>query len=94
MITDLASPIAQNEKDVLLQTDQSILTLEAPNVEEIARAIWQHQHDAFDSGALCYNAKWRDQFIPSKFRDEFVRDAHAVLTFLYKKHIEYQKTKI
>jgi hypothetical protein len=76
-----------------LQVDISILTLETPDVEEIAKAIWQRQHDALAPDAVYNNLRWRDQSIPSKFWDEFLRDAHAVLGLLYKKHIEYQRTR-
>jgi hypothetical protein len=72
----------------------SILTLETPSVEEIAMAIWQRQHDGLVSGGISYNAKWRDQSMPSRFWDEFLLDAHAVLLLFYKKHIEYQNTRV
>ena len=84
------SSCSKSEEEVRLQADQSTLTLEMPNVEEIARAIWQRQHDALGSDAIYYNAKWRDQTLPFKFWEEFVLDAHAVLMLLYKKHIDYQ----
>jgi len=84
----------KNNEALFLQVDHSILTLETPNAEEIARAIWQRQHDALVSDAIFHNAKWRDQSIPSKFWDEFLLDAHAVLSLLYKKHIEYQNTRV
>ena len=83
----------QTEEDVRLRSDQSILTLETPDVEEIAKAIWQRQHDALGSDAIYYNVKWRDQILPSKFWEEFVLDAHAVLMLLYKKRVEYRKTR-
>jgi hypothetical protein len=85
---------SENEEAVPLQADQSIFMLEAPSVEEIARAIWQRQHDTLSPEAIHYNAEWRDQSLPSKFFDSFVLDAHAVLTLLYKKHIEYQKIRV
>jgi hypothetical protein len=71
-----------------------VLTLAAPQVEEIARAIWQRQHDSLDRSALSYNAKWRDQSIPTKFWDEFVSDARVVLLLLYKKHTQYQNASV
>ena len=73
-----------------LKLDPSILTFEAPRVEEIARVIWQRQHDRLLPDSISYSAGWRDQSIPSKFWDEFLRDAHAVLLLLYEKHVEYQ----
>jgi hypothetical protein len=76
------------------QVYPSILTLKTPNVEEIARAIWQRQHDALNSHAASYNATWRDQSIPSRFWDEFMLDAQAVLLLLYNNHIEYQNTRV
>jgi len=75
------------------QVVPSILTLETPDVEEIAKVIWQRQHNALVSDAISYNLKWRDQSIPSRFWDEFLRDARAVLSLLCKKHIEYQNTR-
>ena len=71
----------------------SILTLETPNVEEIAKVIWQRQHDALVSGSISYNLKWRDESIPPRFWDEFLLDARAILLLLCKKHIEYQNTR-
>jgi hypothetical protein len=76
------------------QVNPSILTLEAPDIEEIAKAIWQRQHDALESDAISYNVNWRDQSVPSKFWDEFLLDAHAVLLLLYRKHTEYEKTRM
>jgi len=84
---------ARNDKSGFLQAYPSILTLETPDVEEIARAIWQRQHDTLAPDAISSNAKWRDESIPSKFWDEFLHDAHVVLLLLYKKHIEYQSTR-
>jgi hypothetical protein len=83
---------SRNNEPIPLQVGPSILMLETPNVEEIARAIWQRQHDALVSDAISYNVKWRDQSIPSRFWDEFLLDAHTVLSLLYKKHLEYQNT--
>jgi len=77
-----------------LQAHPSILTLTTPTIEEIARVIWQRQHDALASDAISHDVKWRDESIPSRFWDEFLLDAHAVLLLLYKKNIEYQNTRI
>jgi hypothetical protein len=66
----------------------SILKLETPPVEEIARAIWRRQHDLLASDAISRDVVWRDQSIPSKFWDEFLLDAHAVLSLLCEKHME------
>ena len=77
-----------------LQANSLILELEIPDIEEIAKAIWQRQHDALVSETIAYNAKWRDQSIPSRYWDEFLLDAHAVLLFLYDKHIEYQNARL
>ena len=64
------------------------LTLEMPDIEDIARVIWQRQHDALDSNS---NARhWRDKTIPSKFWNEFLLDAHAVLSLLEKEHVKFQ----
>ena len=77
-----------------LRANAVILTLKIPDVEEIAQAIWQRQHDALGSGALSHDVEWRDQSVPSKFWDEFYRDAQAVLMLLYEKHIEYQNAEV
>ena len=94
-MTDTANDIPfcsiRNEL-IPFQVVPSILTLETPNVEEIAKVIWQRQHDALVSGSISYNLKWRDESIPSRFWDEFLLDARAVLLLLCKKHIEYQNT--
>lgn len=71
----------------------SILSLETPKAEDIARAIWQRQRDALGPGAIAYNAEWRDQSIPSRFWDEFLLDAYAVLSLLYEKHIIHENTR-
>jgi hypothetical protein len=84
---------SRSKERISLHVNSSMLTLKTPEVEEIARAIWQRQHDALVPEAISYSAKWRDQSIPSRFWDEFLLDAHAVLLLLYKKHIEYQKTR-
>jgi hypothetical protein len=84
---------SRGNEPIPLQVDPSILTFEMPNVEEIARVIWQRQHDALVSDAISYNLKWRDESIPSRFWDEFLLDARAVLSLLCKKHVEYQNTR-
>jgi hypothetical protein len=68
-----------------------ILTLELPDAEDIARAIWLRQHSALDSNAN--GRRWRDKGVPSKFWDEFMLDAGAVLVLLHEKHIKYQKRR-
>ena len=80
------------DEPVPFQVIPSVLTLEAPLAEEIAKAIWQRQHDRLVPGAISYNSKWRDQSVPSRYWDEFLLDAHAVLLLLYKKHIKYQNS--
>jgi hypothetical protein len=92
--TDMTSRFVQKNETELAQSNQSILTLETPEIEEIARAIWQRQHDTLNSSSIHYNADWRDKTLPSEFWNEFVLDAQAVLTLLYKKHIEHQKTEL
>jgi hypothetical protein len=77
-----------------LRANSAILTLKIPDVEEIAQAIWQRQHDALDAGAILHNVEWRDQSVPSKFWDEYFLDAQVILMLLYKKHIEYQNTGV
>jgi hypothetical protein len=84
---------SRNNEAIIFQVGSSILTLNTPDVEEIAKAIWQRQHDMLVSNSLFYNAKWRDKSIPSKFWDEFLLDAHAVLSLLFNKHIEYQNRR-
>src|SRR6516164_9900941 len=65
------------------------LTLELPDIEDIARAIWQRQHDTLGSNS---NARhWRDTALPSRFWDEFLLDARAVLSFLKNEHLRLQK---
>jgi hypothetical protein len=64
-----------------------ILTLELPSVEEIAKAIWKRQHEALNTHALSYNAQWRDSSIPSRYWDQFLLDARAVLLLLYRTQI-------
>ena len=82
-----------SDEPVPFQAIPSVLTLEAPLDDEIAKAIWQRQHDRLVPDAISYNAKWRDQSVPSRCWDEFLLDAHAVLLLLYKKHIKYQNSK-
>jgi hypothetical protein len=77
-------------KENFSSVDDLILTFEMPSVEEIARAIWQRQRSTMHPEAISFNARWRDQNIPSKFWNEFLLDAQAVLSLLYKKHIDYQ----
>ena len=85
------APICSKNNDgTFFRVDSSILTLDTPDVEEIAKAIWQRQRNSLASDSLFYNAKWRDKSIPFKFWNEFLLDAQAVLSVLYKKHIEYR----
>ena len=91
---DTAPFCSRSSEPSSFRVDLSILMLETPNVEEIARAIWQRQHDALPSDAIYRNLNWRDQSIPIKFWDEFVLDAHAVLSLLRSKHIEYQNARL
>jgi hypothetical protein len=71
-------------------TAPPVLTLEMPDVEEIAKAIWERQHNKLPSHALSYQTRWRDESIPHKFWEEFLLDAQAVLRVLYRKHVEYE----
>ena len=82
------------DEPIFLQAHPSILTLETPSLEEIAKVIWQRQHDALAPDAVSRDIKWRDQSIPSRFWDEFLLDAHAVLLLFYKKHIVFQNTRV
>jgi len=68
----------------------SILILETPNIEDIARAIWQRQRDALHPNAIAHDVGWRDQSIPARYWDEFLLDAQAVLSLFYKEHIKRQ----
>ena len=79
-----------NLESVSYQAVPSVLMLETPIDEEIAKAIWQRQRDQLDSDAISSKAKWRDPSVPSRFWDEFLLDARAVLSLLYRKHFEYQ----
>ena len=82
---------ADTSAAIYFRLDPLVLTLETPDLEEIARTIWQRQHDALGTDAITYHAIWRDQSVPTKFWDEFLLDAQAVLSLLNKKHIERQK---
>jgi hypothetical protein len=73
------------------QSYPQILKFETPDIEEIAKAIWQRQHDALDSKSVARD--WRDHAVPSRFWDEFLLDARAVLAFLYREHEKYQKKR-
>jgi hypothetical protein len=84
---------SRNNEAIFFQVNSSILTLDTPDVEDIAKAIWQRQHDTLDSNSIFYNTTWRDKSIPLKFWDEFLLDAHAVLSLLFNKHIEYQNRR-
>ena len=81
---------SKNKEASFIQGDASLLFFDAPDVEEIAKAIWERQRDALVPGSFASKAKWRDSSIPSKFWDEYLLDANAVLSLLYKKRIEYQ----
>ena len=76
-------------KHIEPQNYPQTLTLETPNIEEIAKAIWQRQCDALDSNSGAHD--WRDKVIPPKFWNEFLLDAQAVLSFLYNEHRKYQR---
>jgi hypothetical protein len=69
--------------------DYLVLTLEMPDVEEIAKAIWERRHNRLPSHTLSYQRSWRDESVPDKFWEEFLLDAQAVLRLLYRKHVEY-----
>jgi hypothetical protein len=75
-------------------TDPPVLTLEMPDVEEIAKAIWERQHNKLPSHALAYQTRWLDESVPRKFWDEFLLDAQAVLQVLYRKHVEYESNSV
>ena len=76
------------------QADRLVLTLEMPDVEEIAKAIWERQHNKLPSHALSYQTRWRDESVPDKFWEEFLLDAQAVLQVLYRKHVEYESKQV
>lgn len=80
-------------RDMTPAEANEILTLETPQAEEIARAIWQRQHAALSAESLSYHAQWRDQSIPLKFWNEFLLDAHAILLLLHEKHKDFQTAR-
>jgi hypothetical protein len=66
----------------------SILTLEVPSVEEIAKSIWRRQHDKLGPDAMHYDVEWLDKSLPSEYWEEFLQDARAILRLLYSKQID------
>jgi len=62
-------------------------SLPLPNSEDIARAIWRRQRDALSPDAIAYKVEWGDRSMPSKFWNEFLLDADAVLSLFDKKHV-------
>jgi hypothetical protein len=88
-MVDSRSFCSENEEGAPPHVDQWTLTFGIPSIEEIATAIWQRQHSKLGLDAIHYDTKWREQSFPSIFWDNFVLDAHAVLTLLYKKCIEH-----
>jgi hypothetical protein len=80
----------QSLKGSFGRADSLVLTLEMPDVEEIAKAIWERQHNTLPSHALSSQTRWRDESVPHKFWQEFLLDAQAVLRVLYRKHVEYE----
>jgi hypothetical protein len=68
----------------------SILTLQTPDLEEIARAIWARQHYALSEKAIAHNVQWRDPSLPLRYWNEFMLDASAVLSLLHRRHTKYQ----
>jgi hypothetical protein len=81
-------------RDTTLSAEENeILTLETPKAEEIARAIWQRQHTALPAECLSRHTQWRDESIPSRFWNEFLLDAHAVLLLLHAKHNDYRNAR-
>ena len=80
-------------RDIFDQRPSSVLMLEMPSVEDVAKAIWQRQRNALDPAAISYSVQWRDPSIPQKFWDEFVLDAYAVLLLLIEKHTEYENPR-
>lgn len=85
--------LLSNSETIFTQNDPRTLTLTIPDVEEIARALWQRQHDTLNTEAITYGLKWRDRSVPSKFWHEFLLDAQVILTMLYKRHSEYQSAR-
>ena len=67
-----------------------ILTLETPDLEEMARAIWERQHNALSDKAIARDVEWRDPSLPQRYWNEFLLDASAVLSLLHREHIKYQ----
>jgi hypothetical protein len=65
----------------------SFSTLPTPSAEEIARAIWQRQHDALEPSTIASMVCWRDPSIPSRYWEEFLKDAEAVLSLFYSKQV-------
>jgi hypothetical protein len=55
--------------------------------EEIARAIWQRQHDALKPSSVASNVCWRDPSLPSRYWEEFLKDARAVLSLFNSKQV-------
>jgi hypothetical protein len=86
-----ATVCRRDTKSLVLRTEPSILIMETPDAEEIAEVIWQRQHDTLVPEAIFSGAKWRDQSIPFQFWNEFLLDAQAVLSFLYRKHIQHNR---
>ena len=70
-----------------------ILILQTPIAEEIARAIWQRQHAALPVESVFYHTQWRDQSVPTRFWNEFLLDAQAVLSLLHERHHDYQNAR-
>ena len=70
-----------------------ILILQTPKAEEIARAIWQRQHAALPVESIFYHTQWRDRSVPTRFWNEFLLDAQAVLSLLHERHHDYQDTR-
>jgi len=58
-----------------------------PNSEDIARAIWRRQRDALGPDAIACSVEWGDRSMPSKFWNEFLLDADAVLSLFDKKRV-------
>jgi len=80
----------QQHRSSEYQECPSVLTLETPDLEDIARAIWQRQHDALSQKTINRDIDWRDQSLPSRYWDEFLLDASAVLSLLHRQHLKYQ----
>jgi len=93
VIHKIVLPLAQTNRAIFDQLNLSVLTLQTPDIEDIAKAIWERQRSALVSDAISHNLKWRDPSVPSKFWEEFLLDADAILALLYEKHVEFQKTR-